>query len=166
MIRFNNIMAEEVPAKTASADLYVELGDGVTLENSQLLEVIRNIQRELSHLRSNNGQLLKASEGQERMRRGLAKKSRHRTVEPEIEKSGKRGTESEPSRSGGESDRTYPINEKKKNQTELQVQFQKIKPPSFDGEKEEDIEAWLLNMTKYFQAYEFKRKLKAILAIY
>ena len=29
-------------------------------------------------------------------------------------------------------------------------EFQKIKPPSYDGEKKEDAEAWLLNMIKYF----------------
>ena len=33
---------------------------------------------------------------------------------------------------------------------ELQGEFRKIKPPSYDEEKEEDAEAWLLNMIKYF----------------
>eukprot|EP00253_Pinus_taeda_P024823 PITA_24823 len=38
---------------------------------------------------------------------------------------------------------------------ELQGEFQKIKPPHFDGESEEAAEAWLINMNKYFQAREF-----------
>ena len=42
----------------------------------------------------------------------------------------------------------------------------KIKPPSYDGEKEEDAEAWLLNMIKYFQIYEYESNLKARLAVY
>ena len=44
--------------------------------------------------------------------------------------------------------------------------FMKIKPPTFYGEKEEYVEAWLLNMIKYFQAYEYKSNLKERLAIY
>jgi len=35
---------------------------------------------------------------------------------------------------------------RKRNKMELQGQFRKIKPPSFHGEKEKDVEAWLLNM--------------------
>ena len=49
-----------------------------------------------------------------------------------------------------EDDATRQHSRKKK---ELQVEFWKIKPPSYDGEKEEDAEAWLLNMIKYFQVY-------------
>ena len=49
---------------------------------------------------------------------------------------------------------------------ELQGEFLKIKPPSYDGEKEEDAEAWLLNMIKYFQVYEYESNLKARLAVY
>lgn len=41
-----------------------------------------------------------------------------------------------------------------------------IKPPMFDGEKEEDAKALLLNMTKYFQVYDYESNLKARLAIY
>ena len=49
---------------------------------------------------------------------------------------------------------------------ELQGELWKIKPSTFDGEKEEDVEAWLLNMTKYFQVYEYDSNLKAKLSIY
>ena len=53
-----------------------------------------------------------------------------------------------------------------KNKKELQCEFGKIKPPSYNGEKEEDVETWLLNMIKYFQVYEYERNLRARLAIY
>lgn len=49
---------------------------------------------------------------------------------------------------------------------ELQRESIKIKPLIIDSEKEEDVEAWLLNMTKYFQVYEYESNLKARLAIY
>ena len=45
-------------------------------------------------------------------------------------------------------------------------EFWKIKPPTFDGEAEEMAEAWIINMKKYFQVYEYNNKLKARLAIY
>jgi len=37
---------------------------------------------------------------------------------------------------------------------ELEEEFKKIKPPTFDGEQEEAVDAWLINMNKYFQIYE------------
>ena len=45
-------------------------------------------------------------------------------------------------------------------------EFQKIKPPMFDGVEEEVAESWLINMNKYFQVYEYNSNLKARLAIY
>ena len=36
----------------------------------------------------------------------------------------------------------------------------------FNGENEEDVEAWLLNMVKNFQVYEYKINLKEKLEIY
>eukprot|EP00253_Pinus_taeda_P023048 PITA_23048 len=49
---------------------------------------------------------------------------------------------------------------------ELQGEFCKIKPPHFDGEQEEAAEAWLINMNKYFQLYDYDLNLKARLAIF
>eukprot|EP00253_Pinus_taeda_P018771 PITA_18771 len=45
-------------------------------------------------------------------------------------------------------------------------EFRKIKPPHFDREQEEAAEAWLINMNKYFQLYEYDHYLKARLAIF
>lgn len=49
---------------------------------------------------------------------------------------------------------------------ELQGEFRKIKPPLFDGEQEEAVEAWLINMNKYFSLYEYDHNLKVRLAIF
>lgn len=49
---------------------------------------------------------------------------------------------------------------------ELQGEFRKIKPITFNGENEEDAEAWLFNMTKYFQVYEYENNINAKLIIY
>eukprot|EP00253_Pinus_taeda_P036311 PITA_36311 len=54
----------------------------------------------------------------------------------------------------------------KRQRMELQGEFRKIKPPHFDGEQEEAAEAWLINMNKYFQLYEYDHNLKARLAIF
>lgn len=41
-------------------------------------------------------------------------------------------------------------------------QFNKEKPPTFDGEvkKEEDTEAWLLAINKYFILHDYSEKMK------
>eukprot|EP00253_Pinus_taeda_P012006 PITA_12006 len=54
----------------------------------------------------------------------------------------------------------------KRQKMELQGEFRKIKPPLFDGEQEEAAEAWLININKYFQLYEYDQNLKARLAIF
>ena len=56
--------------------------------------------------------------------------------------------------------------EMKKQKVELQGEFWKIEHPTFDREVEEVAEAWLINMNKYFQFYEYSNNLKAHLAIY
>lgn len=64
------------------------------------------------------------------------------------------------------SDNSSEQHTSKRQRIELQGEFRKIKPPHFDGEQEEAAEAWLINMNKYFQLYEYDHKLKARLAIF
>lgn len=54
----------------------------------------------------------------------------------------------------------------KRQRIELQGEFRKIKPPHFDEEQEEAAEAWLININKYFQLYEYDHNLKAQLAFF
>jgi hypothetical protein len=63
--------------------------------------------------------------------------------------------------------RIIPKTKKRKwHEEELLGEFKKIRPPNFDGESEEGAEAWLLNMSKYFQIYNYPRNLKARLVVY
>ena len=45
----------------------------------------------------------------------------------------------------------------------LQGEMRKLKPPSFDGEKEreDDVEAWFLGLKRYFQFHNYSSKLEA-----
>ena len=51
---------------------------------------------------------------------------------------------------------------------DLQGEFKKIKPTSFDGESKtgEEVEAWLLDIKKYFQIYNYSNNMKVRMAIY
>jgi hypothetical protein len=50
----------------------------------------------------------------------------------------------------------------------LQGELRKLKPPSFDGEREreDDVEAWLLGIRKYFQLHNYSSNLEAIISTY
>eukprot|EP00253_Pinus_taeda_P015939 PITA_15939 len=64
------------------------------------------------------------------------------------------------------SDNVFDQQTSKRQKVELQGEFRKIKPPHFDGEQEEAAEAWIINMNKYFQLYEYDNNLKVRLAIF
>jgi hypothetical protein len=64
-------------------------------------------------------------------------------------------------------DKTIP--DKKRKQTDhLEGEFKKIKPVTFDGESRigEESEAWLLDIKKYFQIYNYFSNMKVRMAIY
>jgi hypothetical protein len=64
-------------------------------------------------------------------------------------------------------DKTIP--DKKRKQTyHLEGEFKKIKPATFDGESKtrEEVEAWLLDIKKYFQIYNYSSNMKIIIDIY
>ena len=50
----------------------------------------------------------------------------------------------------------------------LEGEFKKIKPTSFDGESKtgEEAEAWLLDIKKYFQIYNYSSNMKVRMTIY
>ena len=50
----------------------------------------------------------------------------------------------------------------KRQKVELQGEFHKIKPPTFDSEVEEVVEACLMNINKYCQVYEYSSNLNQI----
>jgi hypothetical protein len=50
----------------------------------------------------------------------------------------------------------------------LQGELRKIKPPSFDGEREreDDVEAWFLGLRRYFQMHKYSSNQEAKIATY
>jgi len=54
----------------------------------------------------------------------------------------------------------------KRKKSKLQVEFKKCKTLIYDVEVEEATEAYLINMNKYFQIYEYDDNLKEMLEIY
>ena len=50
----------------------------------------------------------------------------------------------------------------------LKGEMRKLKPPSFDGEREReyDVEAWLLGPHRYFQLHNYSLKLEAMISTY
>jgi hypothetical protein len=50
----------------------------------------------------------------------------------------------------------------------LQGELRKLKPPCFDGEREreDDVEAWLLGLRRYFQLHNYSSNLEARIATY
>jgi hypothetical protein len=57
---------------------------------------------------------------------------------------------------------------KRKQVDHLDGEFKKIKPSTFDGESRigEEAEAWLLDIKKYFQIYNYSSNMKVRMAIY
>ena len=60
------------------------------------------------------------------------------------------------------------INKKRKQVDHLEGEFKKIKRATFDGESiiGEEVEAWLLDIKKYFQVYNYSSNMKVRMAIY
>jgi hypothetical protein len=50
----------------------------------------------------------------------------------------------------------------------LQGELRKLKPPSFDGEREreDDVEAWFLGLRRYFQLHNYSSNLEARISTY
>ena len=50
----------------------------------------------------------------------------------------------------------------------LEGEFKKVKPTNFDGESTtgEEVEAWMLDIKKYFQIYNYSNNVKVRMQIY
>ena len=124
-------------------EIYADLGDGDNTPdpNAPLKAMLHRLQWDMAELRSQNDRLSLASEEHEKLIRDLTSRN---SQEGEGSRKWNKGKFSDDSE---EYDTTRHQSKQRK---ELQGEFRKIKPPSYDGEKEEDAEAWLLNMIKYF----------------
>jgi hypothetical protein len=63
-----------------------------------------------------------------------------------------------------------PVSHKRRKQEidNLQGELRKIKPPSFDGEREreDDAKSWLLGLKRYFQLHNYSSNLEARISTY
>eukprot|EP00253_Pinus_taeda_P015634 PITA_15634 len=150
-------------------ELWVQLGEETRTTNQAILETVQELKNEMARLREDNARL--AME-QERILRSLSERQNQVPVHPSMEQQKLSEEQNHPVPSKGseeQEERSDNMNEQqssKKQRVELQGEFRKIKPPHFDGEQEEAAEAWLINMNKYFQLYEYNHNLKARLAIF
>lgn len=111
---------------------YVELGGENTPPTTQFLDIVRRVLQELAIMRTIHE--LMDGEGDGDKEDPMKRKS------DEIE--------TKTYESGDESNFFYLRIQrfKKKNKMELQGKFKKIRPTTFDGKSDEDVELWFLNI--------------------
>eukprot|EP00253_Pinus_taeda_P028202 PITA_28202 len=152
-----------------NAELWMQLGEETRSTNLAILETVQELKNEMARLRADNARLTME---QERILKSLSDKQNPPLANPSAEQ--QRITEEEhyhaeseiPEEEEDQSANASEQQTSKRQKVELQGEFRKIKPPHYDGEQEEAAEAWLINMNKYFQLYEYDHNLKARLAIF
>ena len=130
-----------------------------------LLHTVQQQQEEMERVRKDNARMMQE---QERILKSLSDKQNQRVEKPSADREFQEGNEQQSEEQGaGQRERSvsqqsHPnknFNEaESENETERKPnrkwkvephgEFRKIKPPTFDGEKEEVAEAWLINMNK------------------
>eukprot|EP00253_Pinus_taeda_P006899 PITA_06899 len=163
------VMGQGVPGPENNPELWVQLGEEARVTNQAILETAQELKNEMARLREDNARITME---QERILKSLSDKQNQLPVNPSAEQ--QRMSEEQNHHippEGSEdmkerSDNVFDQQTSKKQKVELQGEFRKIKPPHFDGEQEEAAEAWIINMNKYFQLYEYDNNLKARLAIF
>eukprot|EP00253_Pinus_taeda_P022348 PITA_22348 len=162
-------MGQGVPGSENNPELWVQLGEEARVTNQAILETVQELKNEMARLREDNARLTME---QERILKSLSDKQNQLPANPSAEQQRMseeqnhhippEGSEEQEERS----DNVFDQLTSKRRKVELQGEFRKIKPPHFDGEQEEAAEAWIINMNKYFQLYEYDNNLKARLAIF
>ena len=138
---------------------------------------MRNLTVELQVVKADNEKLKKAQQEQQEINEVLlcsivTKKSpKDDNPDEEVSKRATKnsGLEMEKGDSSSEGtpsaeDKTIP-DRKRKQVDHLEGEFKKIKPTTFDGESRirEEVEAWLLDIKKYFHMHNYSSNMKAIL---
>eukprot|EP00253_Pinus_taeda_P028842 PITA_28842 len=165
----NTTRRPDMPGLEGNPELWVQLGEEARITNQAILETVQELKNEMARLREDNARLTME---QERILKSLSERQNQVPVNPSMEHQRTSEEQNHPILPGGSeeqeerSDNVYEQQTSKRQRMELQGEFRKIKPPHFDGEQEEAAEAWLINMNKYFQLYEYDHNLKARLAIF
>eukprot|EP00253_Pinus_taeda_P011891 PITA_11891 len=163
------VMGQGVPGPENNPELWVQLGEEARVTNQAILETVQELKNEMARLREDNARITLE---QERILKSLSDKQNQLPANPSAEQ--QRMSEEQnhhiPPEGSEEmeerSDNVFDQQTSKRQKVELQGEFRKIKRPHFDGEQEEAAEAWIINMNKYFQLYEYDNNLKARLAIF
>ena len=144
-------------------------------EASQVLETMRHLIVEIQSYKADNEQLKRAQEKQQEINEILLQSLQEKNNGKEPRTETKKGPEMEEGAEGKDSSSNETQNSKNQVKTNgkitvdhLEGDFKKIKPTSFDGESKtgEEAEAWLLDIKKYFQIYNYSSNMKVRMAIY
>eukprot|EP00253_Pinus_taeda_P020750 PITA_20750 len=164
---------DHVTPPQGNPELWVQLREEARNTNLTILETVQELKDEMARLREDNARLTME---QERILKSLSDKQNQHQPHPSLEQTRipeeqgyytkQEETEGRAEARGEKSDNASEHQTSKRQRMELQGEFRKIKPPHFDGESEEAAEAWLINMNKYFQVYEYDHHLQARLAIF
>jgi hypothetical protein len=171
------IRMEENPQQGPPGDLR-QNSDGSS--PTEVLETMRNLIVELQVFKADNEKLKKAQQEQQEINEVLLRSIVTKKIpkddnhEEEVSKrasknSGVKTEKGDSSSEGTPSAEDKTIPDKKRKQTDhLEGEFKKIKPATFDGESRtgEEAEAWLLDIKKYFQIYNYSSNMKVRMAIY
>jgi len=142
---------------------------------SQVLETTRHLIVEIQSYKENNKQLKKAQEKQQEINEILLQSLHEKNNGKEPRTETRKGPEREESaeRKSSSSNETQNSENQvktggKRKVDHLEGELKKIKPTSFDGESKtgEEAEAWLLDIKKYFQIYNYSSNMKVWMAIY
>jgi hypothetical protein len=146
----------------------------------EVLETMRNLIVELQVFKADNEKLKKAQQEQKEINevqlhsivtKKIPKDDNH---DEEVSKRASKnsGLETEKGYSSSEGtpsaeDKTIP-DRKRKQVYHLEGEFKNIKLATFDGESRtgEEVEAWLLDIKKYFTIYNYSSNMKVKMAIY
>jgi hypothetical protein len=147
---------------------------------TEVLETMRNLIVELQVFKVDNEKLKKAQQEQQEINEVLLRSIVTKKIpkddnhEEEVRKRASKNSGPEAEKGDSSSEGTPSAEDKtKKDRKRKQVdhlegEFKKIKPSTFDGESRtgEEAEAWLLDIKKYFQIYNYSSNMKVRMAIY
>jgi hypothetical protein len=159
-------------------------------ENMNMVETIKNLQKDFQSHKVDNERLMRAKEKQEdfnmKLMQSLNKIEKKLDKESGSSKSGSHMSLDEKRRTISVSRHDHhsprhsnkrahnnsipsPVkNHKRYGVDELRREMNRIKPPTFDGEhkKDEDVETWMLGMRKYFQLHNYSSHAEGKISIY
>ena len=136
---------------------------------------MRHLIVEIQSYKENNEQLKKAQEKQQEINEILLQSLHDKNNGKEPWTETRKGPEREESAKRKSSSSNETQNSKNQVKTggkrkvdHLEGEFKKIKPTSFDGESKigEEAKAWLLDIKKYFQIYNYSSNMKVWMAIF